>query len=117
MKAVLLISHGSHSPKTKREVLSLLKKLRTKTKIKILEHAFLEIEKPRIAEGIEHCIQKGATGIVILLNFLNSGQHVDRDIPKIIRQAKARHPQIKFTITKPVGQHPRIAELFLEMIK
>ena len=51
-KAVLLISHGSQSPKTKQEVQLLLKRLKPLSDFEIFECAFLEIEKPSIPEGI-----------------------------------------------------------------
>ena len=116
MKAVLIVSHGSHSPKTKQEVVMLLQTLKKKAKADIYEYAFLEIEKPSIPEGIEKCVIAGGTEIIVLLNFLNSGKHVDTDIPEIVRQAQLRYPKIKFRMTSPVGQHPRIVDLFAEMI-
>ena len=116
MKAVLLISHGSHSPKTKREVIALIKRLKLLSRFKIFEYAFLEIESPGIPSGIDRCVRQGATDIIILLNFLNSGRHVDEDIPRIVGEAKRKYPKVKFRITLPVGQHPRIAELFVDLL-
>ncbi len=117
MKAILVISHGSHSLETKREVSALIKKLRREIKIPIVEYAFLEIESPSISEGIDMCIKKGAKQILITLNFLNSGKHVDQDIPRIVAAAEKKYPAVKFKITSPVGQHPRITELFCDLIK
>ena len=116
MKSVLIVSHGSHNPKTKKEVEWLLYQLRQKSHIPIFEYAFLEIEHPLIPEGIEKCIAQGATEVVILLNFLNSGRHVEDDIPRIVAESKAKYPKVKFEITIPVGQHKEIADLFLDLI-
>ncbi len=117
MKAVLLISHGSRSPETKREVQDLVERLRRRRAVDIVEFAFLELEDPDIPGGIDICVKKGAEEIVVLLNFLNSGRHVDVDVPHIVEEAQARHPKVKMSITKPVGQHPRIEELFLDLLK
>lgn len=116
MKAVLLVSHGSHSPETKKEIQALLKRLQSKSGIKIFKFAFLEIASPNIPQGIEECVKEGAKEILILLNFLNSGKHVDRDIPAIIQEAKKRHPSVSIKMTHPIGQHTKIDEVFLEMI-
>ena len=117
MKSVLLISHGSHSPKTKHEVEALIKRLKPLCDFEIFEYAFLEIEKPSIPEGIDLCVRKGARDITILVNFLNSGKHVDEDIPRIIREAKTKYPSVNFRITIPIGQHSKITELFLDLLK
>ena len=116
MKAVLLISHGSHSRKTKEEVSALVKQLKQKSRIPIFEYAFLEIESPSIPKGIDLCAQNGATEIVILLNFLNAGRHVGQDVPRIVQEASKKYPKVKFRISPPVGQHPKILNLFLDLL-
>ncbi|VAX34962.1 hypothetical protein MNBD_UNCLBAC01-703 [hydrothermal vent metagenome] len=116
MKSILIVSHGSYSPKLKDELKWLIHLLKQKSVIPIFHYAFLEIQEPTILNGIDQCIKDGATEVVVLLNFLNSGKHVDDDIPKIVYQAQLKHPAIKFQISRPVGQHKQIADLFINMI-
>jgi len=116
MKAVLLISHGSRLSQTKEEVVQLLRKLKRKSAADIFEYAFLEIEKPSISEGIDICARKGAKEIILVLNFLNAGRHVDIDIPQIIRDARRKYPAVSIRSTVPVGQHLGIVSLFWDMI-
>lgn len=117
MKAVLLVSHGSRSSKTKEEVIELVKVLKFKTGVDIFEFAFLEIEHPSIPEGIDLCVQKGATQVIVLLNFLNSGRHVNEDIPAIVEEAQENYPEVEFSISQPIGQHEKISDLFVDLIK
>ncbi len=117
MKAVLLISHGSRSSETKREVCELVERLRKAKAGDIVEFAFLELESPTIPEGIDICVSKGASRVTVLLNFLNSGRHVDVDIPRIVAEAQRIYPSVLISITKPVGQHPDIEKLFLDLLK
>jgi sirohydrochlorin ferrochelatase len=116
MKAVLFISHGSRLSQTTEEVRHFVRQLERKSAIPIFEYAFLEVAYPSIPEGIAACVTKGATEIIILLNFLNTGRHVDEDIPGIIGKARLTYPDVGFYITKPVGQHDQILSLFLDMI-
>lgn len=116
MKAALLISHGSYSPKAEKEIIHLFKEIKALSGFEILEYAFLEIAKPTIPQGIDRCVRKGAQSITVLLNFLNSGKHVDEDIPRIIKEAKARFPHVDFRTTPPIGQHPKIQDLFLDFL-
>src|SRR3989338_4424667 len=112
MKAILIVSHGSHSPSGKKEIEWLVHVLKERSSVPIFEYAFLEIEQPNIPDGIDGCIKRGAAEVIVLLNFINSGKHVDEDIPKIVSMAQLKYPHIKFQITKPVGQHKQIADLF-----
>jgi sirohydrochlorin ferrochelatase len=116
MKAILLVSHGSRSPKTKEEISALVNILRQRIPEVIVEFAFLEIEAPSIPEGIDKCVSQGAAEIIITLNFLNAGRHVDEDIPAIVFSAKKQYPQVKFTISEPIGQHSQIPNLFIDLI-
>jgi len=127
-EAVLLVSHGSRSPKTKKEISVLVNILRQRLpqELKechsresgnpIVEFAFLEIESPGIPEGIDRCVSQGATVVVVALNFLNAGRHVDEDIPAIVLAAQKKYPQVKFAISKPIGQHAQIPDLFIDLI-
>lgn len=117
MRAILLISHGSRSAKTKQEVLLLVNQLKQQSGVGIAEVAFLEIETPSIGEGIDLCVAQGADEIIVLLNFLNSGRHVNDDIPAIIKESRQKHPQVNIIMSAPVGQHPKIADLFVDLIK
>lgn len=116
MKAILLVSHGSNSPKTKEEISALVSVLRRLLPGIIVEYAFLEIESPSIPEGIDNCVSKGAVQIVVTLNFLNAGRHVNEDIPAIVIASGKKHPQVKFAITKPLGQHALIPNLLVDLI-
>ncbi|MCB9757889.1 MAG: CbiX/SirB N-terminal domain-containing protein [Candidatus Omnitrophica bacterium] len=116
MKAVLLVSHGSRITKTKQEVLSLIEKLKNLLGISFIECAFLEIETPSIPDAIAGCINKGATEIIVLLNFLNAGRHVDTDIPRILNEARQQFPNIRIILTKPIGQHWEIPQLFSQIV-
>lgn len=117
MKAVLFISHGSRLPQTAEEIRAFVLRLKERTHVPIFEFAFLDVAHPTIPEGIDVCAKKGATEIIVLLNFLNAGRHVDEDIPRIVAAAQKKYPRIIFHITEPLGQHSRIADLFLDMIK
>ena len=116
MKGVLIISHGSRHPQTKRELEALTAEIGKLNPGFYVAYAFLEIESPSIPAGIECCIKAGADQVLILLNFLNSGKHVDEDIPRIIDDAKKRYPAVRFKISRPIGLHPGIIKLFQEYI-
>lgn len=116
MIGILVISHGSRMAETIKEIKSLCAVIKKKSKLAIVEYAFLEIASPDIAAGIALCIAKGARKVIILLNFLNAGRHVNTDIPSIVRQAHRKYPKAEIIISKPIGQHKDIAKLFVDVI-
>lgn len=117
MKSVLIISHGSRSQKTIDEVQVLVNKLTRINPDIIFEYGFLELQHPSINGGIDLCIERGASHVLVLLNFLNSGRHVNCDIPEIVDRSRAKHPNIPITISSPVGQHDGIVHVFNDLIQ
>lgn len=116
-KAVLIISHGSRSPKTKLEVEALIDRLSSERSDMIFEMGFLELEEPSIPQGVDRCVEHGAKEVVVILNFLNSGRHVDQDIPEIIADCRKKHLGVRIELSTPVGQHPRMVELFQDLVR
>lgn len=116
MSAVLLVSHGSRSPQTEAEVAVLAEAIRVRLPGAEVRYAFLELQTPSIPEALDQLAQKGAGEVVVVLNFLNAGRHVDVDIPRLVREAAERHPGVGFRMTPPIGQHPGLPDLFVNLI-
>lgn len=117
MKAILLVSHGSRAPETKSEIEKLLKRLRKQSPEFIWEAAFLEINSPDMIMGIQKCVERGASSIVIVVNFLNAGRHVSKDIPKHVKTAQKKYSRVKFFITHHLACHPALDQVYLDLIK
>jgi sirohydrochlorin ferrochelatase len=105
MKALLLVAHGSRRNQSNSEVLILADKLKghCSEQYAIVHAAFLELAEPEIPEGIKHCVDHGATSIVVLPYFLNSGRHVTEDIPNIVNSTKRDYPNIDIGIAAHIG--------------
>jgi sirohydrochlorin ferrochelatase len=79
----------------------------------IVKAAFLELADVLIPDGIEQCIAEGATSIIVLPYFLNSGRHVVEDIPNIINTCKSQHPTIEINLAAHLGASPLMVELLV----
>ncbi len=119
MNALLLVAHGSRRQLSNDEVTLLADKLRHSCHgdYKIVHSGFLELATPSIPEGIENCIKDGAIRITILPYFLNSGRHVVEDVPEIVEQAKARHPDITIVVAPHLGASSQMVDLLISSAK
>ena len=115
MKALLLVAHGSRRKLSNDEVVTLADKLKNNCleQYAIVRPAFLEIAEPLIPEGIKQCIDDGATSVIILPYFLNSGRHVTDDIPEIVNHARHLYPQIDINIADHLGASERMMDLLI----
>ena len=116
MKALLVIAHGSRRAESNDEVRRLTDTLaqRAQAEFSIVRCGFLELAEPSIPDGIELCVQAGATEVVVLPYFLSAGRHVVTDIPNDVRGKQEEHPQVNIRIAPYLGAHDRVTELLLE---
>ena len=80
----------------------------------IVEVAHLEIAEPDIAKGIEACVKKGATQIVVQPYFLGPGRHSTEDIPAQIERAAENHPNVRIRIGETLGGHAALIDAILD---
>ena len=115
--AYLVIAHGSRDPEANQAFFEFLERFRKAYPDRLAEGAFLELAKPAIPQGIENCIAKGVSEIIILPMMFFPGRHVKEDIPRFIEEAKARHPGVDFHYAGPVSEHPMLLALLEEKAK
>lgn len=114
MKALLLIAHGSRRKQSNDEVVLLAEKLKKNCseQYNIIHAGFLELAETLIPDGIKKCADDGATSIIVLPYFLNSGRHVVEDIPNIVEQTMPDYPDVDIK----VAQHLGASELMMELL-
>jgi len=86
-------------------------------KKKCVRSAYLQFMEPTISQAIENSVKAGAKRIIIHPFFLGKGVHVTKNIPELIKKAKAIHPDVEFICTEPLGTQKKIAEVVLASIK
>lgn len=108
--AVLLILHGSPYAKSNEPVERIARQLSSDSQFGRIITAYMECNKPSIAEAVRDCAQEKIERIVAVPWFLHTGRHMVLDIPAQLTAAAKNHPQIQILLTDPVGMSSRIAE-------
>ena len=119
MKSLLLIAHGSRRKQSNTEVVILADKLKQNCseEYPIVHAGFLEIGETLIPEGIKKCVEDGATSIIVLPYFLNSGRHVIEDIPNIVNDIKPCYPEVEIKIAPHLGDSHLMTDLLITAAK
>ena len=115
MKALLLVAHGSRRAKSNEEVVAMSKKLgkHCEGEFEIVNPAFLELAEVLIPDGIKQCVDDGATSIIVLPYFLNSGRHVVEDIPNIVNAEKENYPDVSIKISSHLGASEMMMDVLI----
>ncbi len=112
MKAILLVGHGSRDPEGNDQVRQTIEELKPQIDSELLvETCFLEFERPTIDQGIQTCVEKGATSVFVIPLMLLAAGHSKIHIPAAIDEAKVKYPHVSFTYGRPFGIHEETIEI------
>lgn len=117
MKALLLVAHGSRRAESNTEIAKLSERLasRAQDQFEIVEPAYLELCEPSIPQGIQNCIDKGATSVSVVPYFLARGTHVADDIPEEVAKKTAEYPDMDIHITDYLGTSDELVDVLLKL--
>lgn len=113
---ILLIAHGSRRKEANDELLRVAETLRQRRPEVIVEPAYLELAEPSIPEGARRCVDRGATRVQLLPYFLSPGVHVTEDLEQHRADFEQAYPDVVFTVCRPLGGHPDIAGILLDLL-
>jgi len=112
MRAILLIDHGSVRAEANEMLASVADLLQSMVGDTVpVRYAHMELAEPSIAVGFAACVQAGADEVVAFPYMLSPGKHSTRDIPRLVSEAAAAFPQVRYTVTDAFGVHEKLAEV------
>lgn len=110
-KGLLLVAHGSRSQLLIPEIEAMLAQIEQnlKNQFDLYRYAFLEIKDPFVEPVVQSMAKKEINQIMIFPYFLNSGKHINLDLPQKIEVLKQQYPSIKFNLVQHLGSFSGLA--------
>lgn len=115
-KAVIILGHGSRAEGAGEALVTLAAMMRGAEGRRRVEHAFLQYAPPALDDAVRRCTDQGASEIVIVPFFVQTGAHVTKDIPARVEELRKRYPAVRFRVTDHVGGHPLMARIVEELV-
>ena len=117
-KALMIVDHGSRRSEANEKLHDVARAVATRSgsAFETVEPAHMELAKPTIAEAFDRCVASGAQQVLIALFFLSPGRHTREDIPRLAAEAAARHPDVAWSLTAPIGDHEDISDIIRSMV-
>jgi sirohydrochlorin ferrochelatase len=114
---VLVVGHGSRREEANHDVREAARAIGQRGGYPLVEAAFLEIERPNIAEAFTHLVERGACRVTVHPYFLSPGRHTRGDLPRQVREVAQCFPGVRCQITEPLSAHPLVIEASVERIR
>ena len=77
--------------------------------------AYMEFAQPSLSDIAQEASRDGKLHLRLLPMFLSAGGHMAEDIPRQVAAVQMSFPQVKIELLQPIGEHPRVKEIFWEL--
>lgn len=116
MDGILILAHGSKRVETENIVNSLVDKLKKKTGESVIMPVYLQFSEPNLEMGIERLVKQGVNNVKIIPMFIFDGVHVTQDIPDELKVIREKHPEIKISMSRHIGDDDKLADILADRI-
>jgi len=112
---VILLGHGSRDPLWRAPIEAVQARIAQAQPQTPCCCAYLELTEPGLAEAADQLIAQGVRQLRITPMFLGTGKHAREDIPRLVADLQARHPDIAVEVQPSVGEDPRLTALLAQI--
>jgi sirohydrochlorin ferrochelatase len=116
-RAILLVDHGSRVDAANEVLERIAATLRRRLPDRLVAVAHMELAEPNLADALAHCTAAGVREVVVCPYFLGPGRHTTGDIPRLVEEARAAHPELRVAIAEPLGFDERLVDVVLARVE
>jgi len=113
-KALLIIGHGSRSTEAVQDFNRVVECVREKSDFETVVGAHMELAEPSIEDTAKLLHESGIAKVVVIPYFLFNGNHIKQDIPEILDKVREQYPEMEFSMGKPIGYEPILADILIK---
>ncbi|GAB7522487.1 sirohydrochlorin chelatase [Paraburkholderia sp. 2C] len=107
---IVLFAHGARDARWAEPFERLADKLRSLRGNAPVALAFLELMQPDLPTAVAQQVAGGCTAVTVVPVFFGQGGHIRQDLPVIVEQCRAAHPDIEIRCATPVGEDDAVIE-------
>ena len=111
---IVVFAHGSSVEPANEATRTVTAEMARKGGYDLAVAAFLDIGKPDLLEAVRLLAAAGASRIVVVPYFLAVGTHIQRDLPRLVRDVAEVHPGVEIVVTEPLDGHPALPGILLD---
>ncbi len=112
---IILFAHGSRDPLWHRPMEAVAARIRQNDPQATVVCAYLELTEPTLIAAAQQLITGGARTVTIVPMFLGVGRHVREDLPLLVAELEAAHPNVVFSLKQAVGEDEQMIALMAKI--
>lgn len=114
--ALVLFAHGARDSQWSEPFHALRNAVSARRPDLAVELAFLELMEPALGDCVERLVRDGRRRITIAPLFLAQGGHLKKDLPRLLKDLGARHPDAIIDMLPPIGEVTELLNAIAEWL-
>jgi len=114
-RAIVLFAHGSRDPLWCAPIEAVAAQIRARQPDIPVVCAYLEMCTPTLFDAASDLIAAGARQLRVFPLFLGIGKHAREDLPLLVAELGAAHPDVSIDLLPSAGEHDRLTALMAEI--
>jgi sirohydrochlorin cobaltochelatase len=112
---IVLLAHGSRDVRWRAPVEAVARQVAGLDPAVQVRCAYLELSQPDLRTAMAELIAAGANAVRVVPLFLGMGKHLREDLPRLLEELRALHPQVRVELARPVGEEPEVLDLLARL--
>lgn len=113
--AVILFAHGSRDPLWRLPIEAVAAEIRQQQPDAAVLCAYLELCTPSLQEAAAQLVANGAQHVKVFPLFFGVGKHAREDLPQLMDELKAAHPEIRVDLLPTAGEFVEVTRLMAQI--
>ncbi len=112
---VILFAHGSRDPLWRTPIEAVATTIRARQQDALVRCAYLELCEPTLPDAAHDFVAAGCRHLRIFPLFLGVGKHAREDLPMLVAQIRASHPEVSVELMATAGESPALIALMADL--
>ncbi|VTU27205.1 sirohydrochlorin chelatase [Variovorax sp. RA8] len=112
---IVLLAHGSRDVRWRAPVEAVARRVADLDPAVQVRCAYLELSQPDLQTAMAELVAGGAGSVRVVPLFLGMGKHLREDLPRLLEELRALHPQVPVELARAVGEEPEILDLLARL--
>ena len=114
-RGIVLFAHGSRDPLWRLPIEAVASQISKLEPDALVRCAYLEICTPSLLEAAADLISSGARQLRVFPLFLGVGKHAREDLPLLIAEVRAAHPDVPIELLPAAGEYDQMTKLMADI--
>jgi sirohydrochlorin cobaltochelatase len=112
---IILFAHGSRDPQWRLPIEAVAAQIAQRQQGSLVRCAYLELCLPTLPDAANDLIAAGARKIRVFPVFLGVGKHAREDLPLLINELQAAHPDLVVELLPTAGESDKLISLMADI--